>query len=124
MLPHEHYGTHLDSSGNTIDIDTEMKNFEKAGQVLCEIWNGMTIDGYPVQCTYRDPLIHVADPPTLDPEWVESHCMISKYCLQIAKCDLLRTSKVGHQGAHWWKIPAWSATNEEVSTEHQQLRTR
>ena len=92
----------------------------------------MTIDGYPVQCTYRDPLIHVADPPTLDPEWVESHCMISKYCLQIAKCDLLcmqdtfarathsaarpsaratigylvyndllRTSKVGHQGAHW-----------------------
>ena len=47
----------------------------------------MTIDGYPVQCTYRDPLIHVVDPPTLDPEWVESHCMISKYCLQIAKCD-------------------------------------
>ena len=64
-----------------------MKKFEKAGQVLCEIWNSMTIDGYPVQCTYRDPLIQVADPPTLDPEWVESHCMISKYCLQISKCD-------------------------------------
>ena len=61
-----------------------MKNFEKAGQVLCEIWNSMTIDGYPVQCTYCDPLIYVADPPTLDPEWVESHCMISKYCLQNA----------------------------------------
>ena len=36
------------------------------------------------------------------------------HCLQIAKCELLaRTSKVGHQGAHWWKIPAWSATNEK-----------
>ena len=33
ILPHEHYGSHLDGNGNTIDPDLELKNFEKAGTV-------------------------------------------------------------------------------------------
>ncbi|KZR97817.1 Uncharacterized protein APZ42_007100, partial [Daphnia magna] len=32
ILPHDHFGTHLDNSGRTIDDELEEKNFEHAGK--------------------------------------------------------------------------------------------
>ena len=37
ILPHEHYGSHLDSSGKTIDEELERRNFKKAGTTLAEV---------------------------------------------------------------------------------------
>ena len=38
VLPHENFGSHLDSHGNTIDVELEKKNFFLASQVLADIW--------------------------------------------------------------------------------------
>ena len=48
ILPHDTYGTHLDSNGVTIDSDKEKANFKKAGETLAEIWSEMKIDEFPV----------------------------------------------------------------------------
>ena len=32
VLPHDHFGSHLDDSGNTIDTDLERKNLKKLGK--------------------------------------------------------------------------------------------
>lgn len=37
VLPHEHYGSQLDSNGKTTDIVLEKKNFRKSGEVLVEL---------------------------------------------------------------------------------------
>ncbi len=37
VLPHEHYGSHLDSSGKTIDTELERRNFQHAGEALAEV---------------------------------------------------------------------------------------
>ena len=34
VLPHENFGSHLDSQGNTIDVELEKKNFFHASQVF------------------------------------------------------------------------------------------
>ena len=39
ILPHDTYGNHLDSTGKTIDIELEEKNFYAASDNLCERWN-------------------------------------------------------------------------------------
>lgn len=52
ILPHDHFGTHLNNSAVTIDKNLEGKNFEYAGQTLAEVWNKMVIDGYPVVAEY------------------------------------------------------------------------
>lgn len=31
VLPYEHYRSHLDSQGKTIDSELELKNFQRAG---------------------------------------------------------------------------------------------
>ena len=50
VLPRDAYGTHLDNNGNTIDDEREIQHF--AGELLCELWNDMMIDNYPVKCTF------------------------------------------------------------------------
>ena len=44
ILPHDHYGSHLDSQGQTTDKDLEKKNFQKAGDCLSEV--SMTLINY------------------------------------------------------------------------------
>ena len=39
VLSHEHYGTHLNVSGKTINRELEVKNFKKAGETLDEVNN-------------------------------------------------------------------------------------
>lgn len=46
ILPHAHYGTHLDSQGRTIDAELEKTNFSYAGTALAEVWSETTIDGH------------------------------------------------------------------------------
>jgi hypothetical protein len=87
ILPHDSFGSHLDSRCRTTDIDLEKLNFSKAGQLLAEVWSRTVIDGHPVIATYVDP-----DAPklTLEPDptehWKAAHVRQSQYSLQIVKC--------------------------------------
>ncbi|CAF1243948.1 unnamed protein product [Adineta steineri] len=55
ILPHDHFGTHLNDSGVTVNADLERTNFKKAGEVLAEVWCGSVIDEYSVVAEYIDP---------------------------------------------------------------------
>ncbi|KAG5878925.1 hypothetical protein JTB14_034434 [Gonioctena quinquepunctata] len=52
ILPHDHFGSHLDDRGVTINEHLERSNFEFAGNVLAEVWSSMEIDGYHVTAKY------------------------------------------------------------------------
>jgi len=52
ILPHEHYGSHLDGDGKTVDEQLERCNFGFAGRTLTEVWSGLIIDGHPVVSEY------------------------------------------------------------------------
>ena len=43
------------ASGSTIIVDLEKKNIQKAGKILCDIWNNISIDIHNVTCSYRQP---------------------------------------------------------------------
>ena len=55
ILPHDHFGSHLNDSGTTINVDLEKLNFRKAGQILAETWNQSVIDGFPCIAEYINP---------------------------------------------------------------------
>ncbi|GBO27060.1 hypothetical protein AVEN_143994-1 [Araneus ventricosus] len=84
ILLHDHYGSHLDENGRTIDEDIEQNNFAYAGKTLAEIWSSISIDSYPVTATYVDS----GEPDFLDydMDWYSKHVQESQYLLQIVKC--------------------------------------
>jgi len=85
ILPHDHYGCHLDSSGKTTDSDLEIANFQKAGETLAEVWSQTVIDGYSVHASYVSS--SEADLPVPSQSWCCEHVQQSQYCLQIIKCN-------------------------------------
>ena len=86
ILPHDHFGNHLDSSGKTINQELEEINFQKAAEIVSEVWEKTVIDGYPVDCR-AVPVGNSHEPTEPDPVWVAKHCQQSRYCLQIVKCQ-------------------------------------
>ena len=46
ILPHDHFGSHLDAARRSIDDDLEITNFDFAGQVLCDILPHTTLRNY------------------------------------------------------------------------------
>lgn len=89
ILDYEHFGSHLDSQKKTVDIELEKQNFKYAGEVLCDLWNDMMIDKYPVFATYVDPeeADKINDPDKIDHFWFAKHVRSSQYLLQIVKCN-------------------------------------
>ena len=86
VLPHENFGSHLDSQGNTIDVELEKKNFFHASEVLADIWSHRVIDGYKVDCTAL-PVRKEFTPPEVSPSWAARPVQQSRYALQIVKCQ-------------------------------------
>ena len=86
FLPHENFGSHLDSQGNTIDVELEKQNFFLASQVLTDIWSHTVIDGYKVDCTAL-PLRKEFTPLEVSPSWATRHVQQLRYALQIVKCQ-------------------------------------
>lgn len=90
IIPHDHFGSHLDSQLRTTDEELEKKNFRFAGETLAEVWGDLTIDGFPTTAEYIDPDCSEVDPESLefrDQNWFDVHVRTSQYCLQIVKCD-------------------------------------
>ena len=87
LLEHEHFGSHLDSQGRTIDEALEMKNFEHAGDTLGEVWSTTVIDGYPVTAQFIKPTEIVKNLEKKSPEWNNVHVRESQYMVQVVKCN-------------------------------------
>ena len=84
VLPYDSCGTHLDSSGKTVDINLEKDNFKKAGEILAEIWSAVCIDGHEVVAKYIDPNNETSSVPDLPAEeWYIEHVRESQYLLQV-----------------------------------------
>ena len=86
VLPHENFGSHLDSQGYTIDVLLEKKNFFHCSQALADIWLHRDIGGYKVDCTAL-PVGKEFTTPEVSPSWVARHVQQSHYVLQIVKCQ-------------------------------------
>ena len=97
ILPHDHFGTHLDHNNKTIDEELELQNFKYAGEILAELWSKMVINGHPVAAEF------IKHPPTevsiiKSEEWRANHVRESQYLLQIVKrtdvacCSLFQSS--------------------------------
>ncbi|KAG5875934.1 hypothetical protein JTB14_036467 [Gonioctena quinquepunctata] len=85
ILAHDHFGSHLDDRGVTINEHLERSNFKFAGNVLAEVWSSMEIYGYHVTAKY----IGAGEQDLLDfPDikWYSEHVRESQYLLQIVKC--------------------------------------
>ena len=52
FLPHEPFGTHLDSSRKSIDTHLEKRNFKAAGEILAKVWEDIFLDNFPVVADY------------------------------------------------------------------------
>lgn len=52
ILPHDHFGSHLDDRGCTINDDFEKSNFEFDEKALVEVWNTMNSREHPVRTSY------------------------------------------------------------------------
>ena len=55
ILPHNHFGTHLDANGFTKDAELEKENCKLTGDVLAEVWSMNVLDEYPVVAEYIEP---------------------------------------------------------------------
>lgn len=89
ILSHDHYGSHLDSQGKTIDEELEKQNFEFAGKTLAELWSQVVIDGAPTISEYIDPEFGELRSERLlskDLDWMAKHVRTSQYLTQIVKC--------------------------------------
>ena len=90
ILPHDHFGSHLDSAGKTIDVDLEKKNFGFAGKALSEIWSNVVIDGFPTIAEYINPEESELSEEKLtsfSQKWFSEHVRTSQYFTQIVKCS-------------------------------------
>lgn len=86
ILPHEHFGSHLDKSGKTVDDDLERVNFKYAGEVLADIWGNISLDNYPVVSKYIEPAQEeqpTTEDTVTDALWYAAHVRESNYLLQV-----------------------------------------
>lgn len=90
ILPHDYYGSHLDQQLRTKDAELEERNFKFAGETLADVWNNLTIDGYPVKAEYIEPANSQIDESEIagyTAEWFAQHVRTSQYFLQVVKCN-------------------------------------
>jgi len=93
ILPHDHFGNHLDSNLKTVDIELEKKNFHHAAKVLSEVWNKTIINNHPVDSKAVEPGHAIDDTEEEDPLWISRHVQQSRYALQVVKCGIASCCK-------------------------------
>ncbi|GBP72732.1 hypothetical protein EVAR_75351_1 [Eumeta japonica] len=86
VLPHDYFGTHLDSSGRTLD-ESLKRIISKGRDILAEIWSAVCIDGHEVVAKYIDPNNTSSVPDLPAEEWYTEHVRESQYLLQVVNCD-------------------------------------
>lgn len=89
LIPHDHFGNHLNSQNQTTDTDLELQNFKYAGEALAELWSKVVIDKHDTVAEYVVPENSVIDQCNLmskDLKWMATHVSTSQYMTQIVKC--------------------------------------
>jgi len=90
ILPHDHFGSHLDSDGRTLNAEMETANFGYDGKTLAEVWSSIVIDSHPVVAEYIEPGDSEMDASSLETvttKWRSTHVRESRYFTQIVKCE-------------------------------------
>lgn len=90
MLDHDTHGTHLNSSGKTVNLELEKKNFAAAGNVLAERWSSMTIDDEKVYAEYQNPDRELDPAKNISYKFHIRHVRMSCYGTQIVRCTDLQ----------------------------------
>ena len=83
ILPHDHFGIHLNSSTVIINKYHEEKYFEFAAETLGEVWSKVVTDRYPVNAEYVGPKSIIQETIEVSPEWYHLHVRESQYFLQV-----------------------------------------
>ncbi|CAG8626380.1 10681_t:CDS:2 [Dentiscutata erythropus] len=73
ILPHDTFGSHLDSQLRTVDEELEKRNFKVARNVLTSVWEDTIIDGYPVLAKYVNPSEEPYYLREKSATWMENH---------------------------------------------------
>lgn len=90
ILPHDHFGSHLDDQRRTIDEDLELQNFQYAGEVLADVWSPLVVDGHPTVAEYIKPSqseLPVENILKKSQSWMDRHVNTSQYFTQVVKCS-------------------------------------
>ncbi|CAG8818743.1 25125_t:CDS:2 [Gigaspora margarita] len=99
VLSIDYYSTHLNSQGKVIKEELAKENFCFLGEKLCDIWQHDQSHRRNVRTTYVDTHIDMFDNNKISWQWIEDHCQICRYSLDIRKyrnincCKLSRIPK-------------------------------
>ena len=78
---HDSCSSQLNASGKTVDAELVKKNFKLAGDILCQIFGELVLDGKSVTAEYvKNELIET---DIYDEHWVLKHYRIFQYMLQV-----------------------------------------
>ncbi|CAB4406867.1 unnamed protein product [Rhizophagus irregularis] len=115
-LPIDHFGLHLNTQGKVTDPELALRNFQYAGESLCDIWRRDLIFGRSVDARYVEELANPFEniefestdkekaeqekqqkkkqekgddlPECFVPwSWIENHCNLCQYSLDIKRCS-------------------------------------
>ena len=74
VIPHDSCGSHLNPSGETVAAEPEKNNFKVAGNILCQIWGKLVLDGKRVTAEYVEN--ESVETAGYDEHWVFKQCKI------------------------------------------------
>lgn len=90
VIPHDHFGSHLNRSGKTINDELEAKNFFFAQEVVADRFSSITITGHEVFAEAVAPensRLSSNEVNQKDEEWWAVHTRSSQYMFELKKCD-------------------------------------
>lgn len=96
IIPHDLFGSHLDSQLRTTDEELKRQNSKFAGETLAGIWGDVSIDGFPTVAEYVDPDTSEVDPETLecrDHNWFDMHVSYVTFLARLTMVLLLNLSE-------------------------------
>lgn len=85
IIPHDHFGSHLNNRCITVDEELEKKNFQYVGTILAELWSELVLDSYPVTAEFICDIDDATSVPEIpSQEWYMQHVRESQYFLQVS----------------------------------------
>lgn len=88
ILPHDEFGNHLNNRNETIDVELEKKHFQKAGEILANVWSENIIDNYATTASFvNETDSELKNIISKDRCWWDAHIDFGQYLLQIVKCN-------------------------------------
>ena len=87
LLPHDKFGTHLNSSRKSINTNLKKRNFKVSCKILAKVWEEIILDNFPVLAENASKV-----PIDLSEKWISFHSKIFSTCHKM--CDAMIKSVV------------------------------